>query len=64
MLLNIALWPSCYKNYKETPPGGSQYTRHKGLEGLHVYNDNIEMEEDLPRYYRAFGEINFWMDWI
>jgi integrase len=34
-----------------------QYTRHKSVEMLVVYNDRIRKSEDLPRYYRAFSEI-------
>ncbi|GAG15279.1 unnamed protein product, partial [marine sediment metagenome] len=39
--------------------GGIQYTRHKCLEMLQVYNDNIEMENDLPRYYKTFKGVKF-----
>ena len=37
----------------------AQYTRHKSLEMLTVYNDNIKKEADLPRYYKAFSGVNF-----
>lgn len=37
----------------------AQYTRHKSLETLQIYNDNIKRKEDLPRYYETFGSINF-----
>ena len=37
----------------------AQYTRHKSLEMLQVYNDNIKREADLPRFYRAFEEVKF-----
>jgi len=26
---------------------------------LQVYNDNIEMENDLPKYYKTFKGIKF-----
>lgn len=37
----------------------AQYTRHKGLEMLQVYNDNIKKEADLPRFYKAFKGVSF-----
>ena len=37
----------------------AQYTRHKSLEMLTVYNDNIKREADLPRYYKAFSGVEF-----
>lgn len=37
----------------------AQYTRHKTLEMLQVYNDNIKHKADLPRYYETFNSVNF-----
>jgi integrase len=37
----------------------AQYTRHKGLEMLQVYNDSIKRQADLPRYYGAFKGLDF-----
>ncbi|MBI2334258.1 tyrosine-type recombinase/integrase [Candidatus Daviesbacteria bacterium] len=37
----------------------AQYTRHKGLEMLQVYNDSIKKQADLPRYYSAFKGVGF-----
>jgi len=37
----------------------ARYTRHKSLEMLQVYNDNIKRKADLPRYYETFEEIKF-----
>ena len=37
----------------------AQYTRHKSLEMLQVYNDTIKHKEDLPRYYQTFNGIDF-----
>lgn len=37
----------------------AQYTRHKSLEMLQVYNDTIKHKEDLPKYYETFSNINF-----
>lgn len=37
----------------------AQYTRHKSLEMLQVYNDNIKKKADLPKYYETFNSINF-----
>lgn len=35
----------------------SRLTRHKSLEMLQVYNDNIKFKADLPRFYETFGDI-------
>ncbi len=37
----------------------AQYTRHKSLEMLQVYNDSIKKKSDLPKYYEIFNTINF-----
>jgi len=37
----------------------AQYTRHRSLEMLQVYNDNIKKQADLPRFYRTFGRVKF-----
>jgi integrase len=47
------------KNYQGDLLRVAQYTRHKSLEMLQVYNDNIEMENDLPRYYKTFKAVKF-----
>jgi integrase len=47
------------KTYKGDLLEVAQYTRHKSLEMLQVYNDNIKREADLPRFYRAFNGVSF-----
>lgn len=47
------------KNYKGDLLTVIQYTRHKSLEMLQVYNDNIKRESDLPRFYKTFSGISF-----
>lgn len=47
------------KTYKGDLLEVAQYTRHKGLEMLQVYNDSIKKQADLPRFYNAFKEISF-----
>jgi len=47
------------KTYKGDLLEVAQYTRHKSLEMLQVYNDNIKREADLPRYYKAFSGVKF-----
>ena len=47
------------KTYKGDLLEVAQYTRHKSLEMLQVYNDNIKKEADLPRYYRGFSGVSF-----
>lgn len=37
----------------------AQYTRHRGLEMLQVYNDAVKKKADLPRYYRTFKGVSF-----
>lgn len=45
------------KTYKGDLLEVAQYTRHKSLEMLQVYNDNINRKADLPRFYRAFNGV-------
>ncbi|MBA7541907.1 Tyrosine recombinase XerC [subsurface metagenome] len=47
------------KTYKGDLLEVAQYTRHKSLEMLQVYNDSIKREADLPRFYKAFKGVNF-----
>lgn len=47
------------KTYKGDLLEVAQYTRHKNLEMLQVYNDSIKREADLPRFYSAFEGISF-----
>lgn len=35
------------------------YTRHKSIATIQVYNDNLKQKEDLPRFYRAFNNVVF-----
>lgn len=37
----------------------AQYTRHRSLEMLQVYNDAVKREADLPRYYSTFDNVGF-----
>lgn len=47
------------KTYKGDLLEVARYTRHKTLEMLTVYNDNIKQKADLPRFYGAFEiELN------
>ena len=45
------------KTYKGDLLEVAQYTRHKSLEMLQVYNDNINRKADLPRFYQAFSGV-------
>jgi integrase len=47
------------KTYKGDLLEVAQYTRHRSLEMLQVYNDAIKKEADLPRFYNAFMGISF-----
>ncbi len=47
------------KTYKGDLLEVAQYTRHKSLEMLQVYNDKIKKDQDLPRFYQAFKGVNF-----
>ncbi len=46
------------KTYKGDLLEVAQYTRHKGLEMLQVYNDSIKKQADLPRFYNAFKDVS------
>lgn len=46
------------KHYKGDLLTVAHYTRHKNLEMLQVYNDAINAEADLPRYYKAFESVS------
>ncbi len=45
------------KNYKGDLLTVAHYTRHKSLEMLQVYNDQLNAEQDLPRFINAFSEV-------
>lgn len=45
------------KTYKGDLLAVAKYTRHRNVEMLQVYNDDITLEADLPRYYGAFSGI-------
>ena len=47
------------KTYKGDLLEVAQYTRHRGLEMLQVYNDSVKKKADLPRYYGAFSGVKF-----
>lgn len=47
------------KTYKGDLLEVAQYTRHKSLEMLQVYNDKIKKDQDLPRFYNAFTGVSF-----
>ncbi|OGE46257.1 hypothetical protein A3B39_02950 [Candidatus Daviesbacteria bacterium RIFCSPLOWO2_01_FULL_37_10] len=47
------------KTYKGDLLEVAQYTRHRSLEMLQVYNDAIKREADLPRFYSAFDGLSF-----
>jgi integrase len=47
------------KMYKGDLLQVARYTRHKSLEMLQVYNDDIKNKDDLPRYYSAFEGVSF-----
>ena len=37
----------------------ARYTRHRSIETLQVYNDNVKRKADLPRYYQVFEEVTY-----
>jgi integrase len=47
------------KTYKGDLLEVAQYTRHRNLEMLQIYNDSVRKEADLPRYYGAFSGVSF-----
>lgn len=46
------------KSYKGELLTVSKYSRHRSIQMLEVYNDEIIREEDLPRYYDVFNDIS------
>jgi len=48
------------KHYKGDLLAVTHYTRHSNLQMLQVYNDEINAEADLPRYYQAFEGVTIW----
>lgn len=47
------------KEYKSDLLEVMQYTRHKSVETLQVYNDSQKKKADLPRFYKTFAGISF-----
>jgi integrase len=47
------------KTYKGDLLEVARYTRHRSLETLQVYNDNIKLKADLPRFYQTFRGVKF-----
>lgn len=47
------------ENYKGDLLQVRKYTRHRGIEMLQVYNDNVSTQDDLSRYYKVFNKLNF-----
>lgn len=45
------------KIYKSDLTEVARYTRHRSLETLQAYNDAVLAEEDLPRFYGAFSNV-------
>lgn len=47
------------KSYKGELLTVSKYTRHRSIQMLEVYNDEVIRQEDLPRFYSVFNELKF-----
>jgi integrase len=45
------------RSYKGELLTVSKYSRHRSIQMLEVYNDEIIREQDLPRYYNVFNDI-------
>ena len=46
------------KSYKGELLTVSKYSRHRSIQMLEVYNDEIIREQDLPRFYDVFNDIS------
>jgi len=46
------------KSYKGELLTVSKYSRHRSIQMLEVYNDEVIREEDLPRFYDVFNNIS------
>jgi len=47
------------RNYEGNLMEVARYTRHRSLEMLSVYNDDLSREGNLPKYYEAFSDTQF-----
>lgn len=47
------------KSYKGELLTVSKYTRHRSIQMLEVYNDELIRQEDLPKFYGVFNELKF-----
>lgn len=47
------------KNYKGNLLEVASYTRHKSLEMLQAYFNQVKKDADLPKYYEAFKGVSF-----
>lgn len=45
------------KSYRGELLTVSKYTRHRSIQMLEVYNDEVIRQEDLPRFYNVFNSI-------
>lgn len=45
------------KSYKGELLMVSKYSRHRSIQMLEVYNDEVIRQEDLPRFYDVFNNI-------
>lgn len=45
------------RHYKGDLLSVARYSRHKSIETLQVYDDNVKLKADLPRYYEVFDGI-------
>jgi len=45
------------KSYKGELLTVSKYSRHRNIQMLEIYNDEVIQEQDLPRYYDVFNDI-------
>lgn len=46
------------KSYKGELLTISKYSRHKSIQMLEVYNDEVIREKDLPKFYHVFNDID------
>jgi len=47
------------ESYKADLLTVAHYTRHRSIETLQIYNDNMKHKKDLPRFYKVFSSVQF-----
>ena len=47
------------KNFQGDLLNVAKFTRHRSLEMLQIYYDDVKLQEDLPKFFETFKQVNF-----